>query len=191
MVGKDFDRYVISNATPKYLKYGIWLAEPRFSAPFEKTKIIIRQTSDIIRATIDENNYYNLNNVYNLEPKNNQYDLKYLLGILNSKLMVYVYQGIVQERKRLFAEIKKVNLDQIPIRKIDFQNPEEKEMYNRIISLVDQMLSAKKQLLVTKTESDKNYLNRKCEQLDKEIDQLVYQLYGLTEDEIKIVEGKN
>jgi hypothetical protein len=40
-----------------------------------------------------------------------------------------------------------------------------------------------------KTESDKSYLNRKCERLDKEIDQLVYQLYGLTEEEIKIVEG--
>jgi len=39
-------------------------------------------------------------------------------------------------------------------------------------------------------ESIKNYLASKCEQLDKEIDQLVYQLYGLTEEEIKIVEGK-
>jgi len=39
-----------------------------------------------------------------------------------------------------------------------------------------------------KTEGDKNYLERKCERIDKEIDQLVYQLYGLTEEEIKIVE---
>jgi len=39
-----------------------------------------------------------------------------------------------------------------------------------------------------KKEGDKNYLQRKCERLDKEIDQLVYQLYGLTEEEIKIVE---
>jgi len=39
-----------------------------------------------------------------------------------------------------------------------------------------------------KTEGDKNYLQRKCERLDKQIDQLVYQLYGLTEEEIRIVE---
>lgn len=38
------------------------------------------------------------------------------------------------------------------------------------------------------TEGDNNYLERKCERIDNEIDQLVYQLYGLTEDEIKIVE---
>jgi len=48
----------------------------------------------------------------------------------------------------------------------------------------------KKQLQQAKTEGDKNYLNRKCETLDKQIDELVYQLYGLTEEEIKIVEGK-
>jgi len=46
-----------------------------------------------------------------------------------------------------------------------------------------------KQLQQAKTESDKNYLQRKCETLDKQIDDLVYQLYGLTAEEIKIVEG--
>ena len=50
------------------------------------------------------------------------------------------------------------------------------------------MQKNKKLLQQAKTESDKNYLERKCERLDKEIDQLVYQLYGLTEEETKIVE---
>jgi len=53
------------------------------------------------------------------------------------------------------------------------------------------MLTAKKQLQQAKTESDKNYLQRKCATLDKQIDELVYQLYGLTEEEIKVVEGIN
>ena len=53
------------------------------------------------------------------------------------------------------------------------------------------MLEEKKQLQPAKTEGDKTYLTRKCERLDKEIDQLVYQLYGLTEEEIKIVEGNH
>jgi adenine-specific DNA-methyltransferase len=52
------------------------------------------------------------------------------------------------------------------------------------------MLAPKKQLQKAKTESDKNYLKRKCETLNKQIDELVYQLYGLTEEEIKIVDGK-
>ena len=72
-------------------------------------------------------------------------------------------------------------LKQLPIKLSD--NSDEK-----MISLVNQMLEAKKQLQQTKTDGDKNYLNRKCERLDKEIDQLVYKLYDLTEEEIKIVE---
>jgi len=49
----------------------------------------------------------------------------------------------------------------------------------------------KKLMPRAKTESDKNYLQRKCATLDKQIDELVYQLYGLTEEEIKVVEGIN
>ena len=52
------------------------------------------------------------------------------------------------------------------------------------------MQNNRKQLQQAKTEGDKNYLQRKCHTLDKQIDELVYQLYGLTEEEIKIVEGK-
>lgn len=50
------------------------------------------------------------------------------------------------------------------------------------------MVKLRMQLQQAKTDGDKNYLNRKCEIPDKEIDQLVYKLYGLTVEEIKIVE---
>ena len=54
-----------------------------------------------------------------------------------------------------------------------------------------QILIGKEQPQFTKTESDKDYLQRKCDSIDKQIDQLVYQLYGLTEEEIRIVEESN
>jgi type II restriction/modification system DNA methylase subunit YeeA len=57
-----------------------------------------------------------------------------------------------------------------------------------MISLVDQMLAAKKQLANAQTDKDKNFYGGKCESLDHQIDALVYQLYGLTDAEIKIVE---
>lgn len=52
------------------------------------------------------------------------------------------------------------------------------------------MLDTKKRLATTTRDSEKEQLNRKCDWLDSEIDKLVYQLYGLTDEEIKIVEGK-
>jgi len=57
-------------------------------------------------------------------------------------------------------------------------------------ALVNQMITTKKQLQQAKTESNKDYLQRKCDSIDKQIDQLIYQLYGLTEEEIRIVEGE-
>ncbi len=77
-------------------------------------------------------------------------------------------------------------LNQLPIINLRTDNP----LQIKIISFVEQILISTKQLYKAKTESDKNYLERKCESLDNQIDKLVYELYGLTEEEIKIVEGK-
>jgi adenine-specific DNA-methyltransferase len=51
------------------------------------------------------------------------------------------------------------------------------------------MLASKKQLAAAITDSDKNFLQNKCSSLDRQIDNLVYALYGLSEEEVKIVEG--
>lgn len=58
-----------------------------------------------------------------------------------------------------------------------------------MVKLVEQMLETKKRLAAARTESDKAQLERKCEWLDSEIDKLVYELYGLTAEEILIVEA--
>ncbi len=55
---------------------------------------------------------------------------------------------------------------------------------------VNQMLSSKKQLSISKTENEKYYRGQKCNSIDNQIDRLVYELYGLTEKEIEIIEGK-
>jgi hypothetical protein len=185
LIGKDIDRYIIKPLKQRYISYGEWLAEPRFTAPFEKDKIILRQTSDKIRAVIDRDNYYDLNNIYNIELKNSTFDYNYILGIINSNLMIYIYQRIVPEKGKLFAEIKKVNLAKLPICMIDFTNPTDKAKHNQIVSLVNQMLNLQKKLTEAKMPQA-----RQIETTDKQIDQLVYELYDLTEEEIKIVESE-
>jgi hypothetical protein len=110
---------------------------------------------------------------------------KYLLGILNSKLMNYYYRSISSTYRGGYLRYIYQYLAQLPIIKSEKTD----EPYIKLENLVDQILSAKKQLQQAKTESDKNYLQRKCERLDKEIDHLVYELYDLTEEEIRIVEG--
>ena len=58
-----------------------------------------------------------------------------------------------------------------------------------MVSLVEQMLATKPQLAGAQSDKDKDFYENKCAALDRQIDALVYELYGLTPDEVKIVEG--
>lgn len=172
IVGKDFHRYVFLNKNNFYLKYGPWLAEPREQAPFNTEKIILRQTADSLIAHLDTTKSVNLNNVYNIGNVSKQFSLRYILALLNSKLMNLIYQSIAQEKGRLFAEVKKVYLKRLPIKQL--KHSEQK----KFVSIVDKIIKQKKD-------------NPKADttKLESEIDQMVYKLYGLTEEEIRVVEG--
>jgi hypothetical protein len=73
---------------------------------------------------------------------------------------------------------------------IDFFDSDDTARHNRMVSLVDQMLSLYKQLQDARTPHEQTALQRQIDATDGQIDALVYELYGLTEEEIKIVEGK-
>jgi hypothetical protein len=86
--------------------------------------------------------------------------------------------------------IKPTYLSQLPIRTIDFTKPAEKKMHDELVSLVEKMLELNKQLQKVRYDSEKEPVERQIAATDKKIDELVYELYGLTPEEIKIVEGK-
>jgi Alw26I/Eco31I/Esp3I family type II restriction m6 adenine DNA methyltransferase len=111
------------------------------------------------------------------------YRLEYILGLLNSRLF--------QWRFRLTSTNNNVGtneLESMPIRTIDFRNKDEKKICDKMISLTARMLELNKKLAAAKTEHEKTVLQRQIKATDHQIDQLVYELYGLTEEEIKIVE---
>lgn len=93
--------------------------------------------------------------------------------------------------KKLFPKIPIAYLEKLPIRNIDFSNKTEKSKHDQLVELTEQMLENQKYLLESKSVSDKKMFANICDSLDNKIDQLVYQLYELTEEEIKVVEGNN
>ncbi len=240
IIGKDFHRYRFLQEPKMFLSYGKWLAEPRNGAPFfDSEKIILRQTADSIIGHIDNRQRVNLNNVYNIGQKDPDIDLKYLLGILNSKLLNLIYQNISQEKGRTFAEVKKVNLAKLPIKVISSNSQEKMISYvdlivsnnqkleiihGQLISLLQskyevekvsskirdwsslefkefskELKKAKIKLSLSEESEWMNYfteqkrkalvLKTEIQKTENEIDQMVYELYGLSEDEIGIVEG--
>ncbi|NDP21810.1 MAG: N-6 DNA methylase [Paludibacter sp.] len=141
VIGKDFHRYKYLQEPSMYLSYGKWLAEPRKGAPFfDDEKILIRQTADSLICQLDSNKRINLNNVYNIGQIEKSFELKYILSLLNSKLMNLIYQSISQEKGRLFAEVKKINLAKLPIKVIS------SEQQKPFIAKVDILIWSNKEL---------------------------------------------
>ena len=70
---------------------------------------------------------------------------------------------------------------------VTFSHKASKTRHDRMVSLVDQMLSLNKKLPEVKTDHEKTALQRQIDAVDRQIDQLVYELYGLTEEEIELV----
>jgi hypothetical protein len=110
--------------------------------------------------------------------------LKYLLAILSSKLINYCCINYLAD------DMNQTYLEQIPIRKIDFSKSADKTLNDKLVEFVDKMLSLTSKLHTTTSESEKATLQNAITVTDAEIDRLVYELYGLTEEEIRIVEGE-
>jgi len=150
---------------------------------FDKPKIIY---PDI--AKFDKEGFYLGNTGYAIGT-----DDLYLLGLLNSNLFWFAISNISipfgiragEYRYRLIYQYMK----QIPIRPINFSDPAEKAKHDQMVSLVERMLALHKNLASAKTPQEKESMQRQVESTDGAIDKLVYELYGLNEEEIGIVEG--
>ncbi len=76
----------------------------------------------------------------------------------------------------------------VPIRPINFSDPADKARHDRMVSLVERMLDLHKR--TPRTPQEQEMVKREIESTDRQIDALVYELYGLTDEEIRIVEGE-
>jgi hypothetical protein len=88
-----------------------------------------------------------------------------------------------------FQKILIKDCRRFPIHNIDFSNIDEKLLHDHIVSLVKQMIKLNTDIDTTRTPQSKELIQRQIDATDKQIDKLVYELYGLTEDEIKIIQG--
>ncbi|NQU83167.1 MAG: N-6 DNA methylase [Parcubacteria group bacterium] len=132
-------------------------------------KILVRQTGDSITCAVDDKGRLHMDTTHGL------FDIKvniyYLVGLLNSKVISYWHRAYTSEKGRTFAEVKIANIKNIPIKL-----PEDE----RIVNLTKSILTLKKQNKDADTQN-----------LESQIDQLVYKLYDLTPEEVEIVENSS
>jgi hypothetical protein len=115
--------------------------------------------------------------------------LPFVLGVLNSRLITYLHRLIAPPKGNNYFEVKTRVLERLPMRRIDLGNPPDQAAHDRIVVLVERILALNRQRDVSRTPQEQTALDRQIAATDTQIDREVYALYGLTSEEIKVVEG--
>lgn len=152
---------------------------------FEKPKIVYAEIAARGQFALDENLYFTDTTAYVLGS-----DSKYLLGIFNSRLWTFLFSQISSTIRGGFFRWKFQYMSPLPIRTINLDDPADIARHGQMVDLVEQMLELNKRLAEAGVPQTREMLKRQIETTDRQIDQLVYELYGLTEEEIKIVEAE-
>ncbi|MFZ3077999.1 MAG: TaqI-like C-terminal specificity domain-containing protein [Candidatus Aenigmatarchaeota archaeon] len=183
--GQDISRYRLSNRR-EFVKF----TEDAIKSGgkqnvYENEKIFVRQIGKYPIATYGPAGVYSLNTVYNIFSKDAQFNLKYILAILNSKLMAYFWKLNFSDSKELFPKIKRNYLEAIPIKIIS------KSEQQPIITLVDKIIALNARLTEfgSKKTEQSSQISEEITRIDAEIDEFVYKIYGITEEEKKIIEN--
>jgi hypothetical protein len=172
-------------AQKRYDKGDYWweLRTCDYYEQFEKTKIIIPAIVKAASYAIDSTGLYSNDKTSIIAT-----DDLYLLGLLNSRLLDLIIHSISSTKRGGYFEYKPMYVSQLPIRGISTDDAKDVTLRDQIIGLVRQMLSLQRQLSEVKVADDRTASKRQIDATDKQIDQLVYELYDLTAEEIGLIE---
>ena len=184
--GKDVQRYS-TQWSGLWMQYGPWLSQPREIGMFTRPRILLREITGrepyCLNFAFVEPSFLNNKSILNiLDHQDNVARLKSLIGILNSRLISFFYkQQAVKSGRKIFPKVVVKDLGQFPV-------PDVLTKQDRMIPLVESMQALHKELAAAKSNAQKGIMQRQIRATDREIDQLVYQIYGLTNQEIALIE---
>ncbi len=181
IMGNDIARYRL-NYSNRFINYDrSKLHRPRDEMIFlAKEKIVMQRIRNLklnrrLISAFDNEQFYTFNSVNNLTIKqSSKRNIRYFVGLLNSKLINFVFKSY-----SLNTNITASDLDRLPIREINEDIKSEQHAHDKIVDHVNKLLELNKS-----AEPDQ----KQIQHYENQVDKLVYELYGLTEDEIKIIE---
>lgn len=182
--GKDIGRYQIFWENNNWINYGEWLAAPRDPDVFKGEKILVRKiiAKTLIATYVPETSYCNTL-LFVLKLKSKAFSYKSVLSILNSNLIGWYFRKKFQiTDEDTFPQIMIRDILQFPIP--DVSNKNDKELNKH----VDLLLNLNEELKDAKLPSKQEQIKQRIAHSEDRINALVYELYELTADEIKIIE---
>lgn len=148
----------------------------------KKTKLIGVITEDEIVLALDDQQTFVTDGLYTfaVEPG---IDIRYVMGILNSRLFVFLYRLLALESGRVLAQVKPTLLGQLPIRRLDHSKPQEKAAHDQLVAVVQQRLDLHRKNGIPKTPQERVAFDRQISANESHLNKLVDELYGVREDD--------
>jgi hypothetical protein len=194
IVGRDISRYCLKFTGMRWIKYGPWLAAPRDPHIFDGERILLHERISIndgrIESSICSNEVFHGRDIISIKPEFEFPNIYYLIGILNSKLFNWYYLvNYSTKSDEAFPKLLVANLNNSPIREINENNIRDKSLYQELTSLVKRNLELNQKKMEVPTERESLTIDKLILNIDKQIDEVVYNLYNLTKIEIEMIEN--
>jgi hypothetical protein len=178
---KPFKSKLLKRAT-RQAWYELQQPQQNFAAFMGAPKIIFADMAVSPRFALDETGFFSANTTYFIPRR----DL-FLLGLLNSRLAYWYFSQTcagLEGKKEIYLRFFGQYLERFPVPRGDVAEP----IRDRMTELVEWMLACHKKNDIAASEARRTVVVRQIESTDRQIDALVYELYGLTDEEIRIVE---
>ena len=194
--GADVGRYRLQ-WSGVWVRYGEWVStflpvESVFSGPRILLREITGRMPRALLATYTEEVYVHNPSVLAVLPIADALDPKFILGVLNSRLVSVAFTQLAPKAsKGLFPKVIITDARRLPFPRVDVSTPSGRMLHDSLVDLVNQLLSLIPKIDQASVASDAAILERHAAVLDGKIDQNVYELYGLTDDEITLVESNS
>lgn len=150
---------------------------------YNKQRIFTNYRNTTNEFALDENKkFIGFTNTTVIFDTNSELNIKYLLSLLNSKVLSFRYQSIGKQTGEGSYEYFENGISKLPIPKISLDEQQQ------FVDLADKMIELNKEISFCNTPNEKKLLNIQINKTNEKIDDLVYELYGLSDEEIEIIE---
>jgi hypothetical protein len=161
---------------------------------WEQPKLLVPYMVTHLATYVDNTDGFYFINVttggYGITSADPTVSLSYLCGLLNSRLLDFYFKSVTTPFHGGYFAANKQYIEQLPIRPINFSDPSDKARHDKMVELVGRMLEMNKQKHSGKlAPSQVDRVDREIAATDTEIDNLVYTLYGITDEERTIIES--
>ncbi|MCX6927135.1 MAG: Eco57I restriction-modification methylase domain-containing protein, partial [Verrucomicrobia bacterium] len=156
----------------------------------QRPKILVPDIADRASYALDEAGEFAFTSGYGITLKPEvKLSPKFVLGLLNSKVLDFFLKKISTTMRGGFFRYFTQFIEKLPIVQPDLSKSADRARHDRLVGLVDKMLALTPKLRAATADAERQTLQNAVTATDQQIDALVYELYGLTEEEIKLVEG--